>query len=178
MKSYEAIWAYKGHRIFFRFDQSSVMVNATHMANAFGKRTTNFLRNESTKEYIKVLLSQEYAEEYGFESIDDIYKVKPKQDTWMCKLLAIKFAYWLSPHFEAWVTKKIEKLVNPNQKKNRELMIEAVSIKKEMNELLDHYQKEERYMRLQSLQSRWRTVKRSLGLSADEEIDLLLYGFS
>lgn len=80
------------------FDFETDMVNASDMLKAFpAKRMNDFLRLKTTKEFIKILES-----ETGIP-VSIVNKGGRKQGTWMHKILAYKFASWLSPEFELFV---------------------------------------------------------------------------
>lgn len=121
---------FKKQEIAFDLFSFDVMVNATEMAKPFGKRVQNFMRLQSTEDFINALLeSQEFMEEVQYNSLtselvkkdftkeelkDFIVKAKEGQfhsGTFMCSELAIQFAQWLSPHFAVWVSQTIKKIV-------------------------------------------------------------------
>jgi hypothetical protein len=74
---------------------------------------SDFLNNQQTIEFIKVLEN-----ETGFPASADYQAIRvikggdpSKQGTWMHKLLAYKFAAWLSPEFELFVYKTFEEAI-------------------------------------------------------------------
>ena len=84
------------------------MVNATQMAKPFWKLPADFIRQQSTGDYIQALCNR-----YGI-SHNDLLKVEQggiNQGTWMHQKLALRFAQWLSPDFAVWVDEKIEELI-------------------------------------------------------------------
>ena len=88
------------------FDYNSDMVNATDMIKCFPKKKmNNFLRQKQTQDFIEVL--EERVETLKSVSVDGetliVRRGGSKQGTWMNKLLALKFAAWLSPEFELFV---------------------------------------------------------------------------
>lgn len=58
------------------------------------KHPSHFLRNESTKEFLKELADHTGISEY------DLYTRPHKQSCWMHPLLFLDFAMWLSPEFK------------------------------------------------------------------------------
>ncbi len=102
------VFRYKGKEVTFDFRNSNRMINATQMANLFGKETTHFLKNQQTKDYISVLVQTENSQ---FEKIVNVIRGGKYNGTWMHEQLALKFAAWLSPEFEVWVYRKILELL-------------------------------------------------------------------
>ncbi|MEN0051392.1 MAG: KilA-N domain-containing protein [Bacteroidota bacterium] len=109
VKNYE----YKGNTIYFEFVGGNGMINATQMARSYGKRMHNFLRLQSTKNFIVELESQYQDRKDGnFEALRIVQGGVPElQGTWMCELLALKFAAWLNSKFEIWVFDRILELL-------------------------------------------------------------------
>lgn len=106
---------YEGQSISFEFSDGNKMINATQMAKPFkGKLVADFLRLKNTKEFIMVLESR-YGNSHNGEKGEVLRIVQggtPElQGTWMDELLALKFASWLSPHFEIWVYERIQELL-------------------------------------------------------------------
>jgi len=105
---------YHGVNISFEFADGNKMINATEMAKPFGKRVSNFLRLQSTKDYI-VLLESRYSHlSNGVKStvLRVVHGGLPEfQGTWMDEKLALKFAAWLAPEFELWVYDRIHELL-------------------------------------------------------------------
>lgn len=110
LKSFE----YQGTTIVFEFGNGQKMVNATHMAKAFGKKVGNFLQNKQTKEFIAALNSRDWNSSHGneFKALRMIKGGTPDlQGTWMDERLALMFAAWLSPIFHLWVYDRIHELL-------------------------------------------------------------------
>lgn len=84
------------------FSQGNMMINATNMAKMFpGKLIGDFLRLQSTKEYIRALESDTRIPITGLCKV--VQGGTPQeQGTWMYKTLALKFAKWLNPYFGIW----------------------------------------------------------------------------
>ena len=102
-----------------------LMVNATELAKPFNKKVKYFLELESTKEYIDAILRKIENEKvqkssskvgisdlFDIHSKHDIYKTKQNFGTYMHRLLAYKFAAWLSPDFELCVYEVFDKFQN------------------------------------------------------------------
>ena len=121
------IFEFNGNEISFSMDEeNNLMVNATEMAKPFNKKVEAFMRNEDTQSFISECLKSEnsrFLEEktdclktgipisLGIRSEEDLYISSQKSGTWMHRILALKFAAWLSPSFELWVYSTIETLL-------------------------------------------------------------------
>lgn len=108
------VFDYKGKPITFDID-GQMMVNATEMAKAFGKRLDNFMRLKSTKEFMGVLdqeIKADTSQVREREIVKTIRGGRPDlQGTWFDYKLAIDLAAWLSPHFKSWMYDRIMELM-------------------------------------------------------------------
>ncbi len=103
---------YQDTQIHFLLSNSdNVMVNATEMAKAFGKRIDVFLKADHTKAFISVLELPPYGGSYPSLKIEEIIKSRNGVDTYFHRILAIKFAAWLDPNFEIWIYSTIDKIL-------------------------------------------------------------------
>lgn len=97
---------YEGHPITFSLGES-LMVSATEMARPFGKRPTDWLKNQSTKEFIKTLCGVR-----NLVPSEIVQVVNGDQGgTWMHEDVAMEFARWLSPKFAIWCNDRIKELL-------------------------------------------------------------------
>ena len=110
-------------RSVFEFSDGNKMVNATQMIKAFpSKRINDFLRINSTKEYI-LLLEERYGNSRIAPQKEVLRVVKGGdakdnlQGTWMDERLALKFAAWLHRPFEMWVYDHIHELLSTGETK-------------------------------------------------------------
>lgn len=100
------IFVYENASISFN-DGERLMVNATQMAKAFGKKPQDYLRLESTQEFIN---------EYMVENLVTgnpvtVVQGGKEQGTWMHEDIALDFARWLSPKFALWCNARIKELL-------------------------------------------------------------------
>lgn len=92
------------------FDFDNEMVNATDMIKSFpNKRMNDFLSNQQTNDFIKVLT---------LKTGNTVFKTEAGRygGTWMNRLLAYKFAAWLSPEFELFVYEIFDNAINEKLK--------------------------------------------------------------
>jgi len=83
-------------------------INATEVANYYGKRIDHWLSNQETKEYIEKLNTRNYG--------DLIMTRKGKNGgTWLHPKLAVPFARWLSIDFAIWCDEQIDNIIHGNQ---------------------------------------------------------------
>lgn len=106
------ICAYGNNPITFAMEKNSgIMINATEMAKAFGKEVNEFASNEKTKQFIEACLNPKNCDLLGIAKETDLITSRQKAGTYMHRVLAIKFAAWLSPDFEVWVYSTIERIL-------------------------------------------------------------------
>ena len=144
---------FDGKEVSFFFEKSNVMVNATEMAKIFGKQVVAFMRNESTVLFIQEALKSENSHFLGIEKEEDLYTSSQKAGTWMHRVLALKFAAWLSPAFEVWVYSTIENLLFGKHVKREQSFERTIELQREMEELRDRTEKTgadfDRYLEIQ-----------------------------
>lgn len=99
-------YSYEGTPITFSKGED-VMVNASQMAKAFGKRPTDFLKSQQTKDFIEELSAVRKI------VASDLVKVVNGNNggTWMHEDVAMEFARWLSPKFAIWTNDRIKELL-------------------------------------------------------------------
>lgn len=98
-----SIFQYNGNGISFDKRGANTMVNATEMAQAFGKRPAKWLELPSTKEFLNQLLAIRKSDRL-VETINGV-------GTWMHEDVALEFARWLSPAFAIWCNDRIKELL-------------------------------------------------------------------
>jgi hypothetical protein len=134
MKSLEFI--YQDVEIHFLLgNDKDVMVNATEMAKAFGKRIDHFLKADHVKEFISVLEFTPFGGNSTPLTKDEIIQTKGQNGTYFHKILALKFAAWLDPIFEVWVYSTIEDILFGNYKRHWDAHIKQEQTKEEMESI-------------------------------------------
>lgn len=138
------------------------MVNATEMAKIFGKLPAGFLRNETTKQFIEACLNYANSHNLNVEKEEDIVVFKQNSGTWMHRVLALKFAAWLSPEFELWVYSTIEGLLFADYRDLKKTFRELANVQDERDRLKAELREENpKFKRLEELQTRERQILRS-----------------
>lgn len=151
-------YMYKGKVVEFFFSQD-LMVNATEMGVIFNKRPVDFLRVQSTKNWIEWLekneIIQNRSEYYSLRPLKNdllegeirhrsadlvpllITKGGGKEGgaTWMHHLLAIDFAMWLDIDFKGWVILKINQLLYQYGSQKRTLALEKLQLQERLNRI-------------------------------------------
>lgn len=121
---------------------NNVMVNATEMAKVFRKRTDNYLKNSSTKEFLEILnrpqqpidLKNKVPEKSGTLS-KQIVDNRGRNGIYFCEVLAIDFAAWLNVEFKLWVYKRIQEVIFGSYKKHWQAHAAQETAKLEMETL-------------------------------------------
>ncbi|QQV91560.1 KilA-N domain protein [Winogradskyella phage Peternella_1] len=108
---------YEGKTINFKDQKGSVMINATQMGKLFGKQPKDWLRLQSTNEFIKVLKDSQEADMPSglFEDNKPMVQVingGNNRGTWMHEDVALEFARWLHPKFAIWTNRHIKELLS------------------------------------------------------------------
>ena len=124
-------------------NEKNVMVNATEMAKAFGKRIENFRRLDETKVFINALLKHEnskLAHSHVSElrpkkmTESDLIQTKNGVATYYHRKLALEFATWLDVDFKVWIIDTIDDLLFGNYKKHWDAHVKQEDAKTLMEE--------------------------------------------
>ena len=106
---------YEGQAVRFNADG---WLHATEIAERFGKEPAQWLRLDSTKEYIERLSERMEKSNVGKSHITLVKTRRGNTSTsgtWLHPKLAVKFARWLSVDFEIWCDEQIDALVRGDQ---------------------------------------------------------------
>lgn len=124
---------YQDTQIHFLLSQGdNVMVNATEMAKAFGKRTDVFLKTEHAKEFISVLEFTPFGVNLECLKPEEIMTRNHKNGTYFHRILALKFAAWLDPKFEFWIYSTIDKILFGHYKQHWDAHLKQEDAKERM----------------------------------------------
>ena len=107
---------YEGQAVRFNADG---WLHATEIAERFGKEPAQWLRLDSTKEYIERLSERMEKSNVGKSHITLVKTRRGNTSTsgtWLHPKLAVKFARWLSVDFEIWCDEQIDALVRGESK--------------------------------------------------------------
>lgn len=122
--------------------QENVMVNATEMAKAFGKRTDVFLKTQTTKEFIleleRTLNGGRSESEQALNGARSDYKIidnRGHMGIYFERRLALKFAAWLDVKFEVWVFSTIDNILFGHYKEHWEAHARQEMARQEMETL-------------------------------------------
>jgi hypothetical protein len=153
--------------------EHGLMINATEMAKIFDKKVEAFTRNEQTQAFIQECLKSENSRFFGvcqtensrFEN-EDLIVSKQRSGTWMHRILALKFAAWLSPRFELWVYSTIEDILFGKMAKREKSFERTFAMQNEVEHLTNKPNKTgedfARYLDLQRLLKYETAYRRSL----------------
>lgn len=104
----------------------NVMVNATEMAKAFERRTKDYLKSQSTKDFIEAVKRALN----GAQIIDD----RGRNGIYFNTLLALDFASWLEPTFKIWIYTTIQEILFGHYKQHWDAHIKQEAAKVKMEE--------------------------------------------
>lgn len=113
-------------------NEKNVMVNATEMAKAFGKRIDVFLKTDPTKAFINAVEFPPKGGNINPILRKDLIQTKGKNGTFFHEILAFKFAAWLDPNFEVWVYSTITKILLGHYKQHWDAHIKQEDAKTRM----------------------------------------------
>ena len=103
-----SVLQFHGSNIAFEEINGKMMVNATQMAKAYGKKPDNWLRTQQAKDLAKVLAVSHICETKDLQVVRQGGK---NQGTWLHEELALIFAQWLSPEFYLACNSKLKELL-------------------------------------------------------------------
>ena len=103
-----SVLQFHGSNIAFEEINGKMMVNATQMAKAYGKKPDNWLRTQQAKDLAKVLAVSHICETKDLQVVRQGGK---NQGTWLHEELALIFAQWLSPEFYLACNRKLKELL-------------------------------------------------------------------
>lgn len=163
------ICVFDENAISFAFDKdNSMMINATEMAKAFNKDLYQFTKSDHAKAFINSCLKPANAGLLSVKSEEDLIISRQKSGTWMHRVLALKFAAWLSPDFEVWVYSTIEKLLFGKHVERERSFERTLRLQKEMNAIRDKLPEERtgddfnRYLEIEREMNREKAVRKNL----------------
>jgi hypothetical protein len=143
---------FEDKEIDFEITGSNVMVNATQMAKIFGKLPKDFLINENTKNFISECLKKENSPYLMIENEEDLVSSIQKSGTWMHRILALKFAAWLSPAFELWVYSVIDELLFGHYREMEDMLRRTAETRNRIDALREALREDDRFSELESLE--------------------------
>lgn len=153
------------------------MVNATEMAKIFDRRIDFFLKTDSTKDFISVLEFTPFGGNSAPLKPEEIMKTRGSAGTYFHRILALKFAAWLSPEFEVWVYSTIEQLLFGKHVEREQSFERTLKLQSELSELEDKADKSgedfERYLQLQKELNREKSIRASLTKASISEMQSL-----
>lgn len=145
-------YTYDKANIQFEKRNGIIMVNATEMAKAFGKKVNHFVETDGTKKFIETCLKSRNHGFLNVEKREDLIISTQKAGTWMHRVLALKFAAWLDTEFELWVFSTIDHLLFGHLKQVEESLKQSAARRVEMKDLTTKLLSNEDFLRFQQLQ--------------------------
>lgn len=154
---------------------SNLLVNATQMMEAYpNKNMGNFIRNDGTKKFIECALLNANSHLINVKTREDLIISTKKGGTWMHRVLALKFAAWLSPEFELWVFNTIDDILFGKYKDFEKSLQESAKRKKEIAAIEAELKKDERFQKLAQLKKEEDKAKRARTKKNKTQLDLFI----
>lgn len=97
---------YDGNEISFNTEG---WINATEIARPFGKRPVDWLKQDETREYLKVLGEILNCDP---ESLLETRRGRYHSGTWLHPKLGVRFAQWLDIRFAVWCDMQIDSILH------------------------------------------------------------------
>ena len=118
-------------------NEKNVMVNATEMAKAFGKRVDNYLRLDTTKSLISALIQDQKNEFVPSDVSEQKIIYTTNKATYFHRILALDFAAWLDLNFRLWIFKTMDDIIFGTAKAIGKKLTEKETAKKELENLVE-----------------------------------------
>jgi hypothetical protein len=166
------IFEYQGKQVEFDLTKIDMMVNATEMAKIFDKRTDFFLKSDSTKAFIEVLKFPPNGVNLAPMKDHEIMITKGRSGTWMCRVLALKFAAWLDPIFEVWVFFTIDKILFGTMREDALKKAESEKEKEEIHQKL--LRENPDYIRMMNLEETAKDIAGKIKKQQRTQLSLML----
>ena len=166
---------YENNPITFNLKKDNgVMIDANEMAKAFDETVEHFTRLDGTKNFINACLKNPNLGFLGIKNEEDLIISKQKSGTFMHRILALKFAAWLSPDFEVWVYSTIEEILFGKHVAREQSLEKTIQLKSEIEMLRDKPDKTgedlERYIIIERELRIEQNVRKALTSDAMEEM--------
>ena len=113
------VFSYKGSNVTFS-NENGMWVNATEMAKPFGKKPIDWLRQQSTNEFLETLfkvrntegkVSPTHFENQNYYGFVVTERGGANPCSWFHEDVAIEFARWLAPAFAIWCNDRIKEIL-------------------------------------------------------------------
>ena len=115
MDTISKIFNFNGSGVTFKNENGTIMVDAVEMAKPFGKRPVDWLRTQSSNEFIEALTRVKKFTSADLVIVTKGGNSKTERGTWMHEDVAIEFARWLSTVFAIWCNDRIKELITTGQ---------------------------------------------------------------
>lgn len=132
------------------------MINATEMAKIFDQKVERFMRTDTTRNFIAECQESYNSSFLNIESEKDLYYSKKGKGTWMHRMLALKFAAWLSPKFELWVYSTIDQILFGEYYRLKAELTASAERKQRIEELEMELSEDDRFRELEELKKQER----------------------
>lgn len=102
------VYSYNGNDISFHSGSNNILVNATEMARPFNKTPKDYLRTQSSQDFIDALSKRQNC---PLADLVQVVKGGNNAGTWLHEDIALDFAQWLNIDFKLWCNDRLKELL-------------------------------------------------------------------
>lgn len=102
------VYSYNGNDISFHSGSNNILVNATEMARPFNKTPKDYLRTQSSQDFINALSKRQNC---PLAVLVQVVKGGNNPGTWLHEDIALDFAQWLNIDFKLWCNDRLRELL-------------------------------------------------------------------
>lgn len=171
------LFSYENQDIEFDLSNEDIIVNASEMAKIFDAKVNDFIRNEQTKRFITECLKNGNSRFISIKKKEDLVTSRQRSGTWMHRILALKFAAWLSPAFELWVFSTIEDILFSKCRQHQKYINECAIKEARIKEIRAKYMHEEDFREMLRLTTELRQASYRRNQELKNQVDQQIYLF-
>lgn len=102
------VYTYNGYDISFHSGSNNILINATEMARPFNKTPKDYLRTQSSQDFIDALSKRQNC---LLTDLVQVMKGGNNAGTWLHEDIALDFAQWLNIDFKLWCNDRLKELL-------------------------------------------------------------------
>lgn len=102
------VYSYNGNDVSFHSGSNNILINATEMARPFNKTPKDYLRTQSSQDFINALSKRQNC---PLADLVQVIKGGNNAGTWLHEDIALDFAQWLNIDFKLWCNDRLKELL-------------------------------------------------------------------
>ncbi|MFZ4549412.1 MAG: KilA-N domain-containing protein, partial [Bacteroidales bacterium] len=103
---------------------------------------------------------------------EDLIVSSQKTGTWMHRILAMKFAAWLSPAFEFWIYSVIDELLFGHYREMEEMLLRSAETRNRIDSLKEQLREDDRFAELENLEVLYKQYLRNRSRKTTNQLEL------